>query len=41
MPEENLGLPDDQRTTEKEAGFMDLFGSRSMMKKTIISWISW
>ncbi|PFX33205.1 organic cation transporter protein-like isoform X1 [Stylophora pistillata] len=41
MPEENLGLPDDQKTTEKEAGFMDLFGSRSMTKKTIISWISW
>lgn len=41
MPEEGLGLPDDQKTTEREAGFMDLFGSRSMTKKTVISWISW
>ena len=41
MPEEGLGLPEDQKTAEREAGFMDLFGSRSMTKKTIISWISW
>lgn len=41
MPEESLGLPQDQKVTEREAGFMDLFGSRSMTKKTVISWISW
>lgn len=41
MPEESLGLPEDQKVTEREAGFMDLFGSRSMTKKTVISWISW
>ena len=41
MPEESLGLPEDQKVTEREAGFMDLFGSRSMAKKTVISWISW
>lgn len=41
MPEEGLGLPEDQKTSAREAGFMDLFGSRSMTKKTIISWISW
>ena len=41
MPEETLGLPEDQKVTEREAGFLDLFGSRSMAKKTVISWISW
>ena len=41
MPEEGLGLPDDQKSTQREAGFMDLFRTRSMTKKTIISWISW
>ena len=41
MPEESLSLPQDQKVTEREAGFMDLFGSRSMTKKTVISWISW
>ena len=41
MPEESLGLPEDQKVTGREAGFLDLFGSRSMTKKTVISWISW
>jgi len=41
MPDEGLGLPEDQKSTQQEAGFMDLFGSRSMTKKTVISWISW
>lgn len=41
MPEEGLGLPEDQKSTQREAGLMDLFGSRSMTKKTLISWISW
>ncbi|XP_068716130.1 organic cation transporter protein-like isoform X2 [Montipora capricornis] len=42
MPDEGLGLPEDQRCGQRrEAGFMDLFGTRSMTKKTLISWISW
>lgn len=41
MPDEGLALPEDQKSTQREAGFRDLFGSRAMAKKTVISWISW
>lgn len=41
MPDDTLGLPRDQKGAQQEAGFTDLFRTRSMTKKTIISWISW
>ena len=41
MPDERLGQPENQKKQSREAGFKDLFGSRSMAKKTVISWISW
>ncbi|KXJ05498.1 organic cation transporter-like protein [Exaiptasia diaphana] len=42
IPEgEELGLPHGQKLAGQNANFFDLFGTRSMTKKTIISWISW
>lgn len=41
IPDEGLVLPADQKSVQREAGFMDLFGTRAMTKKTVISWISW
>ena len=41
IPDEGLGLPEDQKSDHREAGFMDLFGTRAMTKKTVISLISW
>ena len=41
IPDEGLVLPADQKSVQREAGFMDLFRTRAMTKKTVISWISW
>ena len=41
IPDEGLVLQADQKSVQREAGFMDLFGTRAMTKKTVISWISW
>lgn len=40
MPSEHLGFPEEKKPT-KEATFLDLFRSKSMTKKTLISWFSW
>lgn len=39
--DEELGLPEGLKGAGKKANFFDLFATRSMTKKTIISWFSW
>ena len=41
LPEKHLNRPDDPGKPKEQAGFVDLFRSRSMAKKTFISWFSW
>ncbi|EDO42217.1 predicted protein, partial [Nematostella vectensis] len=40
-PDTHLGLPPGQDHQGRQANFFDLFRTRSMTKKTVISWISW